>query len=273
MATTAIPNLITPFSGSPDPTVVFATSDWKKTVYKTRYAIDHRQGLAAILGDPGIGKSTLIRYLYAHISSLPGYLPTLIPNPNFKSDFACLKKISGDLGMEPKRSMLAHQSAFEDFLVEQYEKDLNVVVFIDEAQKLDTAQLELIRTLLNFETDREKLIQVVLAGNLDLRDRLLQKRNKPLANRIFAPSLVNTMTYEEMVGMLRVRCDRESIGWPFEEAALQALYEYSGGVPRSALRACEFAYAQMTDSDLRSISGEIMASVVSELQINEPTTS
>src|SRR5262249_26838569 len=147
----------------------------------------------------GIGKSTLLRYMYAHISALPGYLPTLIPNPNFKSDFACLKKISGDLGMEPKRSMLAHQAAFEDFLVEQFARGLNVVVFIDEAQKLDTSQLELIRTLLNFETSSEKLIQIVLAGNLDLRDRLLQKRNKPLLNRVFAPSLLNAMTHEEMV--------------------------------------------------------------------------
>src|ERR1035438_9366552 len=199
MASPTIPALVTPFSSSPDPTVVFVTAGWQSTVYKTRYAIEHRQGLAAILGDPGIGKSTLLRYLFAHFSSLPGYLTTLIPNPSFKSDFACLKKVSGDLGMEPKRSMLVQQSAFEDFLADQYAKNINVVVFMDEAQKLDTSQLELVRTLLNFETDREKLIQIVLAGNLDLRDRLLLKRNKPLANRIFAPSLVNALSYDEMI--------------------------------------------------------------------------
>jgi len=100
--------------------------------------------------------------------------------------------------------MLAQQSAFENFLVDQYAKGLNVVVMIDEAQKLDGAQLELVRTMLNFETDKEKLIQVVLAGNLDLRDRLLQKKNKAIANRIFAPSLFNPLTMDEMVGMLQV---------------------------------------------------------------------
>jgi general secretion pathway protein A len=256
-SSTAIP-LITPFSSSPDPTAVFVTTGWKSTVYKTRYAIEHRQGLAAILGDPGLGKSTLLRYLYAHFSSLPSVVSTFVPTPNFKSDFALLKKISDDFGVERQRSMLAQQSVFEEWLGEQYAADKNVVVFLDEAQKLDASQLELVRTLLNFETDREKLIQCVLAGNLDLRDRLLLKKHKPLASRIFAPSLVNTMTYPEMVGMLRVRADRESIGWPFDDGALRLVYEFSGGVPRAALKVCEFAYAQaegvkVTEEIVRSV--------------------
>jgi general secretion pathway protein A len=272
MATIPTPSLITPFSCSPDPTAVYVTPGWRNTVYKTRYAIEHRQGLAAILGDPGLGKSTILRYLYAQFSALPTYLCTLIPTPNFKSDFALLKKISGDLGMEPRRSMLAHQSAFEDFLAEQYAGKRNIVVFIDEAQKLDSQQLELIRSLLNFETDKEKLIQVVLAANLDLRDRLLQKRHKPLASRIFAPSMLNTMTIDEMCGMLRKRCELEAIAWPFDESALLSVYDWSGGVPRPVLKACEFAYAQSRDLGT-SITKDIMDAVLSELSFDgEQTT-
>jgi general secretion pathway protein A len=273
MATAVSTTVLTPFSCSPDPTVVFVTSGWKNAVYKTRYTIEHRQGLAAILGDPGLGKSTMIRYMHAHFSSLPGYMSVFIPTPNFKSDFAFLKKISGDLGMEPKRSMLAQQSAFEDFLVEKYTERLNLVVFVDEAQKLDSSQLELVRTCLNFETDKEKLIQIVLAGNLELRDRLLLRRNKALASRIFAPSLVNTMTEDEMVGMLRVRCDRESIRWPFSPGALRVLYEESLGVPRTILRLCEFAWAQAQDLGQVEIATEIMQAVADELRIEheQPT--
>lgn len=269
MATPATDTVITPFSCSPDPTVVYATSAWKTTIYKTRYTIEHRQGLAAILGDPGLGKSTMLRYLHAHFSALPGYLSAFIPTPNFKSDFAALKKISGDLGVDPRRSMLAQQTAFEEFLVEQYAAGLNIVVFIDEAQKLDAAQLELVRTCLNFETDREKLIQVILAGNLDLRDRLLQKKNKPLANRIFAPSLVNTLTSDEMVGMLKVRCDRESIGWPFTPDSLRVLYAATNGVPRSILGICEFAYAQMLNAGATVIDFALMASVCEQLRLDD----
>jgi type II secretory pathway predicted ATPase ExeA len=269
MASPSIATGITPFSCSPDPTVVHVTANWKSTIYKTRYTIEHRQGLAAILGDPGLGKSTMLRYLYAHFSSLPQsqYLATFIPTPNFKSDFAALKKICGDLGLDPCRSMLAQQTAFENFLVDKYAAGVNVVVFLDEAQKLDASQLELVRTCLNFETGREKLVQFILAGNLDLRDRLLQKRSKALASRIFAPSMVNTMTLEDMVGMLRVRCDRESIRWPFSTAALQLLYQESGGVPRTILRLAEFAYAQMVDLGLAEISEAIMVTVAAELRI------
>src|SRR5262249_48546882 len=147
-----------------------------------------------------------------------------------------LKKISGDLGLEPKRSMLAQQAAFESHLVEKYAAGLNVVVFIDEAQKLDGAQLELLRTCLNFETDKEKLVQIIMAGNLEVGGRLRQRKNKALRSRIFAPSVVNTMTFDDMVGMLGVRCDRESIRWPFSDGALQVLYRESGGVPRTILR-------------------------------------
>jgi general secretion pathway protein A len=261
--------LVTAFSGSPDPTAVYLTPGLKAVLYKTRYAVEHRQGLAAILGDPGLGKSTLMRYLYAHFSSLPSFLCVFVPNPNFKSDFAVLKKIAGDLGVEPKRSMLQQQSEFEDWLVKQYTEGNNIVVFIDEAQKLDSEQLELVRTLLNFETDKEKLIQIVLAGNLELRDRLKLKKHKPLLSRVFAPSLISPMTLEETRGMLEVRCERESLPFPFDEASLKIIYDYSGGVPRHALRVAEFAYAQMRDLELTTITSDIVEAMIEGLKIDE----
>lgn len=255
-----------PFTASPDPTVVYVTEAWKSTVYKTRLAIEHRQGLAAILGDPGLGKSTLLRYLYAHYSAFDKYLCTFIPTPNFKSDYACLKTISGGLGMEPRRSMQAQQDAFEALLTEKYAEGLNVVVFLDEAQKLDNEQLELVRTLLNFETDSAKLIQVVMAGNLDLRDRLMQKKQKALSSRIFALSVIDVMSPGEMAGMLKVRCERDLISWPFEDESLPVLYAYAKGVPRVALRAAAYAYAEMKSMKAKRITAEMMGRVTGQLQ-------
>lgn len=258
---------ITPFSCSPDPTGVYMTTSFKTTLYKCHYAVEHKQGLAVILGDPGVGKSTLMRYLYAQFSALPNFRCSFTPNPNFKSDFAMLKKIALDLGQDAKRSMLHQQSMFEDFLTEQYAGDSMIVAFIDEAQRLDSAQLELIRTLLNFETDKEKLIQIVLAGNLDLREKLVKKKHKAVLSRVFAPSLLGSLTYEEMCGMLKVRCEREQLGWPFTDEALQAVYNWSGGIPRHILQACEFSHAQTRDLDLPAVTVEVMESVIEELRI------
>ena len=263
------PPISTPFSGSPDPTAIFMTESLKAVLYKTRYAIEHRQGLAAMLGDPGLGKSTLMRYLYAYYCAQPGVLCAFIPNPSFTSDFAVLRRICLELGVEPKRSMLAQQSTFQDWLIEQYTNGQNVVVFLDEAQKLDTPQLEMCRTLLNFETDREKLVQIVLAGNLELRDRLKQPRHKPLLSRIFAPSLISPMMPSEMRGMLELRCNREDIPFPFEPDALKAIYDFSSGVPRHALMIAEFCYARMRDMDSSVVTRQMVEEIVDSLVIDD----
>jgi general secretion pathway protein A len=164
----------TPFSISPDPNALFLTPAIRSALHRTKYTIEHRQGLAALLGDVGLGKSTMLRYLHAHYSAREDTISRLLPNPQWPSKYAMAKGICLEFGLpEPKRSLVAQQAAFERFLTAQLAGGRNVVLFIDEAQALAADQLELIRTMLNFETDKEKLIQVVMAGQLDLRDRLL----------------------------------------------------------------------------------------------------
>lgn len=237
--------------------------------YKTRYAIEHRQGLAAILGDPGLGKSTMLRHLYSKYSSLPGYVTLMLPTPLFSSAHALLKAISTGFGAAGKRSMAEQHAEFEAWLLDRYRDGTNVVAFVDEAQKLPGDQLELVRTLLNFESDREKVIQIVLAGNLELRDRLKLRRHRPLKSRIFAPSIIGAMTYDEMAAMLRMRCDREGLPFPFGADALRVLYEFGAGIPRITLQAAEFAFAQMRDLALPLIEAQLMEAVCSGLTIED----
>ena len=259
----------TPFSTSPDPTALLLTPALRAVEYKTRYAIEHRQGLAAILGDGGLGKSTMLRHLYARYSALEGYRALLLPTPAFRSDHALLKAIAMRLGVAPKRSMTEQHTAFEEWLVDEYSAGNNILVLIDEAQRLPSDQLEVIRTLLNFETDREKLIQIVLAGNLQLRDRLRMQRHRPLRTRVFAPSLISPMTPEEVSEMLELRCRRAAIPFPFTGTAVRALYEFSGGIPRLVLQAAEFSYAQMLEQQLSSIEGELVETVASGLTLDD----
>src|SRR5215207_8622811 len=186
-----------PFSISPSPGFLYQTPGIKAALHKTRYTIDRRQGLTAILGDVGMGKSSLIRLLVGDYSAKDDCVTAFIPQPSFKSDFAFLKEVAGELGVPPKRSLQSQEHALRAYLIEQYEAGRNVIIFVDEAQNLKNPMLELVRGMLNYETNTAKLIQIVLAAQIELRDRLLDDKAKALRSRIFAPSVLQPLTLGE----------------------------------------------------------------------------
>jgi type II secretory pathway predicted ATPase ExeA len=100
------------------------------------------------------------------------------------------------------------------FLIQQFAEDRVCVVFVDEAQRLPGRQLELVRTLLNFETDDTKLIQIVLSGQLELRVKLMDASKKALRSRIFAPSLLAALTLQETRDMVAFRCTQARLTNP-----------------------------------------------------------
>lgn len=258
---------LTPFSVSPNPNALYLTAQIRTALFRVRSAIDHRQGLAAILGDVGIGKSTLLRYLHAEYAARDDVRTVLIPTCQFPSPMALARRICEGFDVAPKRSLIAQQSAFEQFLIEQYESGRNVVLFLDETQFMDGAQLDFIRITLNFETATEKLCNLVIAGQLDLRDRLLSKRHKPLLSRVWAPCLLNPLTADEVRAMLELRCDLAGISWPFEPDALEAIYTQSAGVPRDALRIAEATYQMGHALDQPRLSRAMVAAVIESAQL------
>src|SRR3954468_1945366 len=96
----------TPFTTSPNPALLYLTPSLKATLAKVRFVLDYRQGLTALLGDPGMGKSSLVRRLYLEYSLRDDCAAALIPSPNYPSDFGLLKGICGELKVAPKRSMV-----------------------------------------------------------------------------------------------------------------------------------------------------------------------
>jgi general secretion pathway protein A len=161
-----------PFSLSPNPATLFITPGLKSALHKTRYTISKRQGLTCILGDVGMGKSSVVRLLYGDFLAREDCRTAFIPNPSFKSDFAFLQGLCGELEVSLRKSYFKQENELKNYLADQYSNKINVVIFVDEAQKLDQKMLESIRSMLNFETNTAKLIQFVLAGQLELRDRL-----------------------------------------------------------------------------------------------------
>lgn len=254
----------TPFSISPNPNSLYVTPSLKGVFHKVRYTLDKRQGLTCILGDIGLGKSTVLRFLHAEYDAREDIKTTLIPTPVFPSDFAMMKSICQDLGIPPKRSLADQQQALQDFLIEEYKAGKNIVVFIDEAQKLDNKMLEMIRAMLNLENYRHKLIQIVLAGQLELKDRLLTKKNEALKSRIFAHSLLSPLNAEEVSAMIDHRCQIAEVKNPFSKEAIETVYDLSGGVPRTALKLCALTYSLLELSGTDSATPELVEAAADE---------
>lgn len=262
----------TPFSISPNPNTLYLTPRLKAVLHKVRFTVDKRQGLTAILGDIGLGKSSLLRFLYSEYHAQEGVVTTLIPTPIFNSDFAMLKSISQDFGLRVRRSMTDQMEEMQSYLLEQYQAGKNVVLFIDEAQKLSTKMLELVRAILNFETDSHKLVQIVIAGQLELRDRLLSDEHKALRSRISAPSLLDNLSPQETGAMILHRCQASDIIDPFEPAAVERIYELTSGTPREILKLCALSYEMMQLQGVATIDVDLLDSAASESSIEKVET-
>jgi len=256
-----------PFSISPNPFLLYLTPALQVTLEKVRFVVDSRQGLTAILGDVGLGKSTVIRYLFNEYDAREDVAATLIPSPNFPSEFAFLKKICADFELPARRSMVDQENELRRFLLDVYARDRLCVVFIDEAQRLSGRQLELVRTLLNFETDETKLIQVVLAAQLELKQKLADSSKKALRSRIFAPSLLAPLSLNETQEMVNFRCKQAGTKNTFTSESIETLYTLTGGIPREILKVAAVAW-RFSEADGNRITPELIQEAAGEAVLN-----
>jgi general secretion pathway protein A len=245
----------TPFSISPNPATLYLTPSLKAALHKVRRSIDNRQGLSCILGDAGMGKSSVLRYLAGAYESESGVTVAFVTEPEVSSPYAFVKAICQAFQIGPRRSLLDQKNAFKDFIFNEGAEGKNVVLLLDEAQGLDSTMLEIVRSFLNYETNNAKLLQIVMAGQLELRNRLKLKANQALKSRIIMYSLLDPLSLSEAKAMLAHRCEMMEIAVPFSDEVIQHIYDAAGGVPRDILRFCNDAYelAQLVGDDQVSL--------------------
>lgn len=252
------------FSLVSDPRTIYMTNMLKDTAKRVNYTIQRRQGLTYILGDVGLGKTSILRLIHwKYEDDKKNCITSLIPTPSFQTDFAMLKQICGDFGIGAKRSFYEQQKALEVWLAKQYQAGMNVILFIDEAQKLKNKELELIRVLLNIESYDHKLIQIILVGQLELKYRLADSHNKALRSRVFAPSILTPLTLEETQKMIEYRCKMLEAENPFSEEAIEVIYQITGGTPRSIVKLCLYVAEEANGSP---ISPELVKAVAEKFK-------
>ena len=239
----------TPFSVSPNPAALYLTPSLRSALHKVRYTVDNRQGLTCLLGDAGMGKSSLMRLLHLEYEGREDEVTVaFVTDPVFHTPNAFVRSICQSFDVPMSRSLQAQKNQFKEFIMEQAESGKNVVLLLDESQGMDSEVMEILRSFLNFESNTAKLLQVVMAGQLELRERLKMRRNKALKSRIVMYSLLSPLTPVEAKGMLQHRCQLAEITLPFSDETIDLIYGAAGGIPRDILRICGYAYeiAQIT---------------------------
>lgn len=225
-----------PFSTVPSPRYLFLTDVHSTALEKTSYVVGAKKGLAAVFGDTGTGKSSLARLLHQKFADVEDVVAVLLTNPNYPTPNSLLRTIAEEFGTpQTHRSFKGMLDVFKNYLWDQaVTQRKTVVLIIDEAQTMGFQQLELLRQLINFETNEQKLLQVVLFAQEELRAKLANARARNLRSRIVLASSLERLTSEEVAAMVAFRWQVASGGrqHPFSAEALRALAELAEGIPR-----------------------------------------
>lgn len=226
-----------PFNITADPGFYFPSSKHAEAFSHLLYGIKNRKGIIIVSGEVGTGKTTLCRTLLTHLD--PNVKTAFILNPSF-SDTQLLQIILKDLGINPStKSKIDLIDALNEFLVNQSSQGNNVVLIIDEAQNLGIKQLEQVRLLSNLETEKEKLLQIILVGQPELLDKLrlpaLRQLNQRISVRYHILPLSKAELKEYLEHRLKVaRADDDpEHRLYFTDEAVEAIYDISKGIPRT----------------------------------------
>jgi general secretion pathway protein A len=226
-----------PFSTSPDPHFFYQSQEHQAAITRILIEIRLRRGLSVILGDIGIGKTTLSRKLFQMLKERQDIIFHMILDPTYDTEELFLDSLIRTFSIElPKQppNLLDYKEAIKKYLfLKGAEENKTVVLLIDEAQKLNALSLEALRILLNYETNEYKLLQVVLLGQLELLPRIREIKN--LMDRISLKYLINPLDEAETREMVSFRLQQAGYNGSvplFTDEAISEIYRYTQGYPR-----------------------------------------
>jgi general secretion pathway protein A len=261
-----------PFNLTPDPRFVFLSKTHKEAFAHLLYGIHNRTGFIALTGEVGSGKTTVLRALLNQLDA-DHHRTALIFNPSL-SPAGLLQSINREFGIQTNPS--DHSSSLDAlnlFLLQQNAEGRTVVLIIDEAQDLEAPVLEQIRLISNLETDREKLIQIVLSGQPELLQILEKSEMRQLSQRITVRYHLHPMDFEDTIHYVshRLLMAGGRGGDVFSMGALKRIYRYSRGLPRLINAACDRALLTGYTKDTTKISSQIAATGIKDIRKNTAT--
>jgi general secretion pathway protein A len=254
-----------PFNLTPDPQFLFLSSRHREALASLEYGVASRKGFTVLTGEIGAGKTTLCRTLIRQLG--PNTKVALILN-SYLSDLELLQAVNDEFGVPSdsasKKDLIA---ALNVFLLSENAAGRDCLLIVDEAQNLAPETLEQTRMLSNLETETDKLIQILLMGQPELRDTLRLPRLEQLNQRVTVRHHLSALDRSETADYIQHRL---SVAGPepkvkFADDALDRVYRFSRGVPRKINLVADRALLAGYASEARVITGALADKAIEEV--------
>ena len=259
-----------PFNVNPDPRYLYLTKEIEEAMAGLVYGIQTRKGFVTLIGEVGTGKTTLVNRLleWARDQQIRA---AFLFNSRVNSS-QLLEFILADFGIPcESRSKTQQLMKLNHWLLERHRAGETAVLIIDEAQNLTYPVLEEIRLLTNLETTTEKLLQIVLAGQPELEEKLKLPQLRQLRQRIMLRCKTSPLTKEQTHQYIAERLKIAGAnGVPiFSQEAMDVVHRYSRGIPRVVNLLCEHALGNAYVEEQRPIQPSLVEEIAQEFQLHE----
>ena len=229
-----------PFQLNPDPSFYFGSKQHRRAKAYLEYGVQRNEGFIVITGEIGAGKTTVVRGLFASLDPKKVVAANLVTTQLDAED--TLRMVAAAFGVRVKDASKAEVlMALEAYLVHQTSLGKRCLLIVDEAQNLTARAVEELRMLSNFQFGQQALLQTFLVGQPEFRTILRSPAMQQLRQRVTATCHIGPLVLDETQGYIghRLKC-AGSAGRPtFDSAAIQAIFEASGGIPRRINLICD----------------------------------
>ncbi len=254
-----------PFSTSPDPDFFYPSASHKTALNRVEIALRLRRGLSVIMGEVGAGKTTLSRALLNAFKDEPDFVFHMILDPVYESAYQFLHTLVNIFGIVPSaKSGQDFKDALERYLYHAgVEEHKTVVLIIDEGQKMSPESIEVLRTLLNYETNEYKLLQLVIMAQMEFIPRTENIHN--FIDRITLKYVLNPLDEEETGNMIRFRLRQAGCLEErklFTDNAVKLIYVVTQGYPRKIAMLCHYALEALIMKDRDIVDRDIVEELI-----------
>jgi general secretion pathway protein A len=256
-----------PFSTSPDPAFFYESSEHREALLRLEISIKLKRGANLVLGDVGTGKTTLARKLFSIFSDKTKYDFGMILDPGLESEIEFLTSLADVFEIKPETPTLyGYKKALEAYLFQKgVDENKTVILLVDEAQKLSNTAIEVLRTLLNYETNKFKLLQLVLLAQMELLPQVKEIKN--FWDRIALKYVINPLSEKETREMIEFRLKQSGYKshYPlFSDSAIEVIFNCTEGCPRRITMLCHNALESLVIKKKDRVDKEIVQDLVSE---------